>query len=440
MPGAAARAGAVRAGADREHRGEYARAVTSPLRIALVSLHTSPGAEPGSGDVGGMNVVVRNQAEALGAAGHHVEILTRRSSPDEPDVVDLAPGVVLRFLSAGPAEAVPKGRHEEFIAEFGARLADLGPWDVIHSHHWFSGVAALPVARDRRIPHVQSFHSIAAADSTPLSHGERAESPGRLTGEAMLARESDAVVAISRAEAETVTTRLGGDPARVAVVLPGVDAALFRPLRAGEADEEARVASGTRPTVVVAGRLEPLKGPDLAIQAVAAVPAELRPELVIAGGASTEFAGYERDLAALADRSGLDVRFLGPQTRAGLATLLREARLVLVPSHSETYGLIALEAAASGVPVIAASSGGLRESVVDGVTGVVLDSRDPAVWGATVTRLLDDRGLWTRLARASRERAVEHPWSLSAAELADVYCRTVGRDECTALAAAGGRR
>ncbi|TDT65338.1 glycosyltransferase [Frigoribacterium sp. PhB116] len=406
--------------------------MTSPLRIALVSLHTSPGAEPGSGDVGGMNVVVRNQAEALGAAGHEVEILTRRSSPDEPEAVELAPGVVLRFLTAGPVEAVPKGRHEEFVDEFRDRLAELGPWDVIHSHHWFSGVAALPIARQRGIPHVQSFHSIAAADSTPLSHGERAESPGRLAGEAMLARESDAVVAISHAEAETVTSRLGGDPARVAIVLPGVDAELFRPLAAGE--------TASHPTVVVAGRLEPLKGPDLAIEAVAAVPAELRPELVIAGGASTEFAGYERDLAALADQSGLDVRFLGPQTRPGLASLLREARLVLVPSHSETYGLIALEAAASGVPVVAASSGGLRESVVDGVTGVVLDSRDPVVWGETVTRLLGDGELWERLARASRERALEHPWSLSAAELSDVYCRLVGSDPCRALAAAGGRR
>ncbi len=406
--------------------------MTSPLRIALVSLHTSPGAEPGSGDVGGMNVVVRNQAEALGAAGHEVEILTRRSSPDEPEAVELAPGVVLRFLTAGPVEAVPKGRHEEFVDEFRERLAELGPWDVIHSHHWFSGVAALPVARQRGIPHVQSFHSIAAADSTPLSHGERAESPGRLAGEAMLARESDVVVAISHAEAETVTSRLGGDPARVAIVLPGVDAELFRPLAAGE--------KASHPTVVVAGRLEPLKGPDLAIEAVAAVPAELRPELVIAGGASTEFAGYERDLAALADRAGLDVRFLGPQTRPGLASLLREARIVLVPSHSETYGLIALEAAASGVPVVAASSGGLRESVVDSVTGVVLDSRDPVVWGETVTRLLGDGELWARLARASRERALEHPWSLSAAELSDVYCRLVGSDPCRALAAAGGRR
>jgi len=425
---------------------------SSPLRIALVSLHTSPGAEPGSGDVGGMNVVVRNQAEALGAAGHRVDIVTRRSSPDEPPRVDLSPGVTLHFVAAGPAEPVTKGRNELFVDEFRDRLAELGPWDVVHSHHWFSGMAALPVARALGVPHVQSFHSIAAADSTPLSHGERAESPGRLAGEAHLARESDAVVAISRAEAETVLTRLGGSPDRVDVVLPGVDSELFHPLdgtatdgtasegTASDGTEEARVVDPARPYVVVAGRLEPLKAPDLAIRAVAAVPAEVRPDLVIAGGASTEFAGYEDDLLALVDELDVTVRFVGPRTRTGLAALLRGAHAVLVPSHSETYGLIALEAAASGVPVIAASSGGLRESVVDGVTGVVLDSRDPDVWAAAITRVVRDVEWAGRLSRASRARALDHPWAWSAAELADVYCRVAGSDDCSELASAGVRR
>ncbi|MET4052670.1 D-inositol-3-phosphate glycosyltransferase [Frigoribacterium sp. PvP054] len=400
------------------------------LRIALVSLHTSPGAEPGSGDVGGMNVVVRNQAEALGAAGHEVEILTRRSSPDEPVSVSLAPGVTLRFLDAGPAEPVTKGRNELFVDEFRDRLAELGPWDVVHSHHWFSGMAALPVARALGVPHVQSFHSIAAHDSTPLSHGERAESPGRLAGEEHLARASDVVVAISRAEAETVTTRLGGRADRVAVVLPGVDAELFHPAAAGAV----RVA-GHRPYVVVAGRLEPLKAPDLAIRAVAAVRAEVRPELVIAGGASTEFAGYESELGTLADELDLTVHFLGPRSRPGLASLLRDAALVLVPSHSETYGLIALEAAASGVPVVAASSGGLRESVVDGVTGIVLTSREPQDWARAMTQVLADAGLRDRLSRASRSHALDHPWSRSADDLVGVYCDLLARQGSPCVAA-----
>ncbi|WP_423923906.1 glycosyltransferase [Frigoribacterium sp. 2-23] len=388
----------------------------TPLRIALVSLHTSPFTDPGSGDAGGMNVVVRHQAEALGALGHHVDVITRRSSPDMPAVSSPTENVTLRVLDAGPAEVVPKGRHEEFIHEFRDRLAELGPYDVLHSHHWFSGMAALPVARDRGIPHLQSFHSIAADASTPLSHGERPESHGRLEGEAFLAQNSDRVIAISQAERQTIVTRLHGDPERIVVVAPGVDTQLFHPVDDLDRPDE--------PFALAAGRLEPLKGPDLAIDAIAAVASAVRPELVIAGGASTEFADYERELRQRATEAGIgdSVRFVGPQTRPHLAALLRRASVVLVPSHSETYGLIALEAAASGVPVVAADAGGLHEAVVDGVTGVIMTSREPAAWGLTVSRILADPQLAGSLGAAAREHALARPWSRSAHELADVYC------------------
>ncbi|MBC7441716.1 MAG: glycosyltransferase [Ramlibacter sp.] len=388
--------------------------LSTPLRIALVCLHTSPGAEPGSGDAGGMNVVVRHQAEALAAAGHTVEILTRRSSSELSDV-QLTPGVTLRFLDAGPARPVPKGDHEGFIDAFRMRMAALGPYDIIHSHHWFSGMAALPLARLRGIPHVQSFHSIAADESTPLSAGERAESPGRMAGEAWLAQTSDAIVAISEAEADTVVRRLGGSPDRIAVVLPGVDGRLFRPT--------APSAQAGLGYAVVAARLQPLKGLDLAIEAIAAVPAELRPELVIAGDASSDYDGYIDELRALAARHGIasGVRFIGPQSRGDLAGLLRGAQVVLVPSHSETYGLVALEAAASGVPVVAAAAGGLREAVVNGDTGVVLDSRDPGVWAEALAGILSNPAFARRLSVAARERAEHLDWPRSAEGLLAVY-------------------
>lgn len=362
-----------------------------------------------------MNVVVRHQAEALAALGHTVDILTRRSSPDVPRFVDLAPGVTLRFLDAGPAKAVPKGDHESFTDEFRTRMGALGPWDIIHSHHWFSGMAALPLAELTGTPHVQSFHSIAAPENSPLSWGERPESPGRLAGEAWLAQRSDAVIAISEAEAGTVLRRLGGSADRLAIVPPGVDGALFRP--SGPAAETGRGYA------IVAARLQPLKGLDLAIRAVAAVPEALRPELVIAGDASSDFDGYVDELRALAARHGIadGVRFVGPQSRTHLAALFREARLVLVPSHSETYGLVALEAAASGVPVVAAAAGGLREAVVDRETGLVMHSRDPARWAAAITRIVSDPALAERLARAGRERAEHLSWTRSAAGLAAVY-------------------
>jgi D-inositol-3-phosphate glycosyltransferase len=175
--------------------------------------------------------------------------------------------------------------------------------------------------------------------------------------------------------------------------------------------------------VLVAARLQPLKGLDLAVAAVAAVPVGLRPALVIAGDASADFDGYVDELRALAERVGLtdQLRLVGPQSRGDLAALFRGARAVLVPSHSETYGLVALEGAASGVPVIAAASGGLREAVVDGVTGLVLESRDPSVWGAAIARVLTEPQRSRRLATAAREHAVHLDWTRSALSLLEVY-------------------
>jgi D-inositol-3-phosphate glycosyltransferase len=366
-----------------------------------------------------MNVVVRHQAEALAAAGHRVEILTRRSSPDQAPSSQLAPGVTLRCVTAGPAEPVAKGMHEEFIDEFREGIAQFGPFDVLHSHHWFSGMAALPLARATGIPHVQSFHSIAADDSTPLSEGERAESAGRMAGESWLARESDAVIAISRAEASTVIDRLGAEPERVFIVPPGVDGDLFHPATL-RPTPRVQPAHGY---AIVAARLQPLKGLDLAIDAIAAVPADIRPDLVIAGDASSDYDGYTAELVARATAHGIadSVRFIGPQSRVNLAALLRDAAVVLVPSHSETFGLVALEGAASGVPVIAAAAGGLREAIVNQNTGIVLDSRDPAVWASAVADVLTSTELRERLSRAARKRAEQFNWPHSAEGLVAVY-------------------
>lgn len=281
-------------------------------------------------------------------------------------------------------------------------------------------MAALPVARRWNIPHVQSFHSIAADDSTPLSAGERAESPGRMLGEAWLARESDVLVAISAAEAATITGRLGGAVERISVVWPGVDCTTFTPVAGADSEEFGESETGF---VLVAARLEPLKGLDLAVTAVAAMPVGIRPTLVVAGAASADYAGYVDQLRALAESVGLTKQFrlVGAQSRNDLASLFRGARLVLVPSHSETFGLVALEGAASGVPVIAAASGGLREAVVDGVTGLVLESRDPLVWADALSGILVDRPRARQLSLAARKHALELDWTRSAQALLTVY-------------------
>ena len=400
-----------------------------PLRIAFVSLHTSPATMPGSGDAGGLNVVERATADALAELGHSVDLITRRASATDPDLVELAPGVTLRHVTAGPATPLPKSRIDEFIPEFSAGLGELGPYDVVHSHHWMSGVAALPLARAWGVPHVQSYHSVAALPGSPLAEGEPPESPARIPGEALVARESQAVVAISAAEAQTVIERCGADPERVCVISPGVEHDLFRPLLMGEQPDAGLDVPLPLGFILFAARLQPLKGPDLAIRAMAAVDPAIRPHLVVAGDVSADFAAYEARLLALVDELGLagQVSFLGPQPRPALARLMRSARLVLVPSHSETFGLVALEAASSGTPVIAAAAGGLREAVAHGVTGQLMDSRRPEDWAAAITGLLTDPDRLARKGVVARVHARRFVWTWAAARLVAVYQDLIGR-------------
>jgi D-inositol-3-phosphate glycosyltransferase len=409
--------------------GGYARSVALPLKLCVVSMHTSPAHLPGAGDAGGMNVVERAQASALAALGHQVDMVTRRTNREDPDVLELAPGVRLHHLDAGPPTPLPKSVIDDHLAQFGEGLAKLGPFDLYHSHHWMSGVAALPVARTSGVPHVQSFHSVAAPPGSPLSAGEPPESLRRVPGEALVATESDAVVAISAAEAHTVIERCGADPQRVSIIAPGVDHQLFRPLAPGEARWAPSSVQWPRGYVAFAARLQPLKGPDLALRALAAMQKSLRPQLVLAGDASADFAAYTDELHALVEHYGLaeEVSFIGPQSRAELARLFRGARVVLVPSHSETFGLVALEAASSGTPVLAAASGGLREAVAHGETGQLMDSRDPADWARAMTELLADPDRLSTMGVVARVHARRFDWRWTAQQLAALYATLVGR-------------
>ncbi|WP_235997163.1 glycosyltransferase [Aestuariimicrobium ganziense] len=386
-------------------------------------MHTSPIEVPGSGDAGGMNVVERQTAEALADLGHTVDLVTRKSSPDDPDELEVHPGVTLRTVKAGPLTKLPKSEIDQHIDEFREGLRTLAPADVLHSHHWMSGVAALPVAEEWGVPHVQSYHSVAALPNSPLSAGEPPESPHRVAGERLTAQQSDVVVAISTAEAHTVIHRCGADPARVHIVAPGVDTEVFRRLQPGE--EPWRPTDEPLPNgfILFTARLQPLKGPDLALRALAHVEKWRRPHLVIAGEASQDFADYTAELHDLVPRLGLDgqVTFTGALSRDELARALRSARLSLVPSHSETFGLIALESEASGTPVIASAAGGLREAVAHGETGQLMDSRRPEDWGRAITLLLEDETRLEHMGVVACIHARRFTWQRSARQLVDVY-------------------
>lgn len=396
-------------------------------------LHTSPLDVPGTKDAGGMNVVVRAQAEALAQAGHRVRIFTRRSDEETPARVELMPNLTVELLDAGPARLLAKGEHERVMEDFSRLLAAAlaaDTVDVLHAEHWFSGIAALPVARELGIPLAQSYHSIAAPPESPLGDGERPESPGRLAGEARLAHEADLIIAVSEAERETVLARLKGDPDRVRVVPLGVDTALFRPCDTAECDEQRDwLRGGGRPEVILVGRLHPLKGFDLAIEAIALLPQAERPTLRIVGASPPDGDEYARALHESVVAHGMltTTAFDGALRRRELAERIRSAALMLVPSHTETFGLVALEAAASGVPVIARDAGGLREAVVAGETGELVAGDDPAVWADTISRMLADTDGLKRMGSAARRHALRRSWQASADRLVEVYREVASR-------------
>lgn len=394
------------------------------LHIAFVSMHTSPAERPGTADAGGMNVLTGALARALGSKGVQVSFVTRRSDPGQPDMVPFSKNVTLHHVDAGPPTPLPKSTIHNHIDEFRIGLSRLGPFDLFHSHHWMSGVAALPLAQERNVPHVMTFHSVAAHPNSSLRDGEPAEAPERLVGEVTCAEQSDLVLTVSHHEAATVIGRCNADPGRVRIVRPGVDTDLFHPASASTSEDSWVPAPDIRPGYLVfAARLQPLKGPDLAIRALAGVPEDVRPDLVMVGQTSEDFAGYEAELHELVRELGLSdrVTFLPGQDREALARIIRHASIMLVPSHSETFGLIALEASASGVPVLAAASGGLTEAICNTHTGLLVPTHDPADWSRQLTGLLLDDRRRAEMAITGRNRAMSMTWPLVADRTLDAY-------------------
>lgn len=383
------------------------------LRMALTVLHTSPVVQPGAGEAGGLNVYLLNSAYHLAALGHDVTLVTRKDQPGLPDVEEIGPDLRIVYLSAGPEHSIAKADAEQLIEPFTGALDEWSESvDIIHSHHWFAGVASIPVAKKRGVPHISSYHSVAAPVGKDWGAGEQPESPGRPAGEEYIAHESDRIVAVSRFERDTIVDRYGADAERFTIVHPGTDTQTFRPSD-----------SGREPYVVFAGRLQPLKGADLAIRALAEIPPSTRPRLVIAGEPASDFKDYSAEIRRLVTELDLEdfIDYRGSLSREDLARLLGAAQMLLNPSHSETYGIINVEAAACGTPVIASRVGGMVDSVRDGETGYLMPTRNPLRWAQAMTRILEKPELRNELGAASRRFAEGRGWREVARELADVY-------------------
>ena len=393
----------------------------------MIAMHTSPAAQPGVADAGGLNVAVLSTAAELSLHGVEVDLVTRAVA--EPGVRQLLPGVTLCELRAGPGE-ITKERLPEVADEFGeevAKLARLRDYDVLHAHYWLSGIAALPVAIELDRPLVQSFHTLGVMKNALAAEGQQREPERRLRSETFLAAQAEAVIAASSAEATALIDDVGAPPDRTWIVPPGVDLGLFAP-RAEASHAGTRAALGLeadRPIVVIAGRVQPLKGHELAVRALAELHA-LRgwaPLLVVAGEATPGDEAFATGLRALAAELGVatDVRFVGALHRDVLADLLAAADLTIVPSFSETFGLVALESAASGTPVIAFRAGGLSESVVEGVSGLLLGTRDPRYWATEMALLIENDERRAALGITARAHAERFTWAAAATSLLGIY-------------------
>lgn len=383
----------------------------------MVSLHTSPVAQPGTGDSGGMNVAIINLAEQLALRGATVDLLTRAEG--EPGQREVRAGVTLHELAAGPPGPLSREELADAADEFGEGVAALAGrhgrrYDVIHAHYWLSGLATLPVALEFGLPFVQSFHTLAAMKNATGSE----EPERRVRTEMYLANQVSAIVAGSAAEATALIELARAPAGRVWVVPPGVDIEQFTPQRAKAAAASIRAEFSIAPEsaiLAVVGRLQPLKDQELALRAFALLtPGAV---MVIAGEATPGDEGYLQLLREL----GGDVRFVGALSRERLANLLAASALTIMPSQSETFGIVALESAASGTPVIAFRGSGLVESVADGISGQLIDSRQPEHWAAAIDLLLADPARLARLGTSARHHAEPYTWAASATSLLALY-------------------
>jgi D-inositol-3-phosphate glycosyltransferase len=402
-----------------------------PRRVAVLSVHTSPLEQPGTGDAGGLNVYVVETAKRLAALGVEVEVFTRATSSDLPPVVELVPGVRVRHLTAGPFEGLSK---EDLPAQLCALTSGVlraeaqhepGWYDVIHSHYWLSGQVGWLAAERWGSPLVHTAHTLAKVKNLALAEGDAPEPLRRVIGEEQVVAAADRLIANTAEEARQLVDLYDADADRVVAIAPGVDLEHFRP---GEATA-ARTRLGVPPDAVLllfVGRIQPLKAPDVLLRAAARMVEQdpgCRDRLVVAivGGPSGTGLAEPQHLQDLARSLGIDdiTRFEPPSTgKDRLRDWYRAASVVAVPSHNESFGLVALEAQACGTPVVATDVGGLRTTVRDGVSGLLVPGHDPGAWAAALRRACDTRSV---LGAGAVRHAADFSWTDTANELLATY-------------------
>lgn len=382
-----------------------------------------------------MNVYIVEIAKRLAERGVEVDIFTRATCRAQPAVVELVPGVQVRHVIAGPFEELDKTELPGELCAFSSGLLraeaahEPGHYDLLHSHYWLSGLSGWVAKRRWGVPLIHSMHTLAKVKNAALADGDAPEPAARVLGEEQVVESADRLIANTAEEGSQLISLYGADPARVATVNPGVDLSVFRP----EPGARRRLGLPQDAFVLLfVGRIQPLKAPDVLLRAAARMieddPA-LRSRLVVAvvGGPSGAARSRPEELQRLAAALGIAdvVRFEPPCPQAELAEWYRAADVTVVPSYSESFGLVAVESQACGTPVVAAAVGGLCTAVQDGASGVLVDGHDPARYAAVLAKLSAAPGLLDRMAHGAVRHAADFGWEATVDRLLGVYTECV---------------
>jgi D-inositol-3-phosphate glycosyltransferase len=400
----------------------------SVRRIAVFSMHTSPLAQPGTGDSGGMNVYVRALASALARAGVECDVYTRAEHRTQPAVVQVEPGFRVLHIEAGPRAAVPKHDLPELVDPFVDasmhRMLEREPVDVLHGNYWLSGAVAHRLKHELDLPLVATFHTLARVKAE-AGVDDDAEHRTRVEHEVIAC--ADLMLASTEGERSQLASLYEAEPDRIEVVPPGVDHTVFFP---GDRDAARQRLGIDSPRVLLfVGRIQALKGTDLAIRALAALDDPKTVLIVVGGPSGSDGSAEQTRVHALADELGVSgqIHWVSPRRHERLADYYRAANVCIVPSRSESFGLVALEAAACGTPVVAAAVGGLRSLVAHEHSGFLIDGRDPVDFAAPVERLLADEILAGEIGANAVARSARYSWSMTAGRLRRLYGDLVAR-------------
>jgi D-inositol-3-phosphate glycosyltransferase len=418
-------------------------------KIATLMVHTSPLDQAGVGDAGGMNVYVVETAKKMAQAGVSVDIFTRANKPNLPESVEIAEGVNVKHLVAGPFEGLSK---EELPSQLGALTSAFmnhqkqlpsNYYSLLHSHYWISGQLGWMVSEATSIPLIHTMHTTAKVKNLNLAVGEKPEPHTRAIGEEQVVQAATGLIANTDAEAASLVSLYDACPDRVFVVAPGVDLQTFSP---ADGKAAARNRLNIAPDAIMltfVGRVQPHKGPDVLLKAAAEMvmhTPHLRAKLavVIIGGASGSVNELEK-IKSLARFLKIEdiAHFIEPASREVLPDWYRASDLVCVPSYSESFGLVALEAQACGTPVVATAIGGLRTAVSDGISGSLVDGHDPKAWSAVISRLIMEPQRRLLLGMNAVEHASHFGWEATARKTLDVYDWALSKKANSKLRLAG---